>query len=712
MLLSVVVVVHRHQAWVRSCLRSILDPAPADAPAYEVIVVDDAATDHSARIVAEVAAGDVRVRTRRLEQRQGSAAAREVGLSMAHGDYVWFVEAADLLLAGWLDAVSDGLRSRPDVLVVGEVWQDIYGSRRRPSGRTGCRPVLRDRIVRRDYLASLDRPTAGRFAEIPLAATVTARAARVERQDQSVYAHRLLPALVTSQWADEGDPGGIFDAYDDALARLVAAEATSAHRTALVAAMLADGDALMTRVPSARRAAFFARMSTAFKAHAGDAPPPEGRVEQLERVALARGNLTAYTGVDRAVAPLESPRRLLRSGVGAVRRHLPRDRRSLGAARRQALYVAERRRPLEPDLAVFAAYWASAYSCNPRAIFEKAREIAPWVRGVWVVKAGSEHVLPAGVDHVVQGSLDYYRLMARATYFVNNVNFPNDIVKRSGQVHVQTHHGTPLKTMGLDLVDAPHSSLGLNFRRLAERIARWDYSISANEFSTEIWERVYPSGTYESLETGYPRNDVLATATPEHRDRVRAELGVGPGQTAVLYTPTHREYAKEYVAMLDVDALAEALGPSHVVLMRAHYFYRGAVASGTGSAVIDVAAHPSIEDLSIASDVLVTDYSSLMFDYAVLDRSIVIYAPDWDTYRTQRGTYFDLMAEAPGAVATTQAELTDVLRSGRASDADSTARRAAFRARYCSLEDGRAAERVVRRLWPAAGPAPTDAEDS
>ncbi len=146
--------------------------------------------------------------------------------------------------------------------------------------------------------------------------------------------------------------------------------------------------------------------------------------------------------------------------------------------------------------------------------------------------------------------------------------------------------------------------------------------------------------------------------------------------------------------------------------MRAHYFYRGADTAGASERIIDVAAHPSIEDLAIASDLLVTDYSSLMFDYAVLDRPIVIYAPDWETYRTERGTYFDLMAEPPGAVATTQAELTDVLRSGQAEDAVSAALRSEFRARYCSLEDGRAAERVVRKLWPGSpGLAPPPGDD-
>jgi CDP-glycerol glycerophosphotransferase len=380
-------------------------------------------------------------------------------------------------------------------------------------------------------------------------------------------------------------------------------------------------------------------------------------------------------------------------------RRLPRRARSWP---RRAYYRAQLRRPLERDLVVYAAYWYTAYSCNPRAIYEKARQLAPWLRGVWVVNPDKVAVVPTGVEHVVAGTREYYRVMARATYLVNNVNFPNDIVKRRGQVHLQTHHGTPLKTMGLDLVRAPYGRKRMNFHRLMKRVARWDFSISQNAFTTEQWERVYP-GTYESLETGYPRNDVLATATPDDVARVRAELGIEPGKTAVLYTPTHREYHQGFVAQLDPEQLAKALGPDAVLLMRTHYFYRdGQGGAGPAPAgVVDVADHPRIEDLYLAADALVTDYSSVMFDYAVLDRPIVIYAPDWDEYRTLRGAYFDVVAEPPGPVVTTEADLAEVLATRRAWDDESTAQRQAFRARFCSLEDGRASERVVRRLWPA-----------
>jgi CDP-glycerol glycerophosphotransferase len=139
-----------------------------------------------------------------------------------------------------------------------------------------------------------------------------------------------------------------------------------------------------------------------------------------------------------------------------------------------------------------------------------------------------------------------------------------------------------------------------------------------------------------------------------------------------------------------------------VVLSRLHYFYAEDPSlrrlHQTGR-LLDVAAHPSVEELCLAADVLVTDYSSLMFDYAVLDRPIVIHAPDWDVYRAMRGTCFDLIAEPPGTVTRSEDEVVAALRSGAAWDAGARAARAAFRDRFCALEDGRAAERVVRRVW-------------
>jgi CDP-glycerol glycerophosphotransferase (TagB/SpsB family) len=245
--------------------------------------------------------------------------------------------------------------------------------------------------------------------------------------------------------------------------------------------------------------------------------------------------------------------------------------------------------------------------------------------------------------------------------------------------------------MGLDLREIPTAAARTDFDGLLRRCARWDYSVSANPFSTEVWRRAYPV-EFDDLEPVYPRNDVLVNAGEEVVARIRAALDLPEGRRVVLYAPTRREYADDDGPLLDLARFAEGLGPDHVVVARSHYLDGAAYAA---AGVRDVSAHPSVEELCLAADVLVTDYSSIMFDYAVLDRPIVIHAPDWDEYRERRGTYFDLVAEPPGVVATDDGGVVEALRAG-----DVAAReRAAFRARFCSLEDGHAAERVVRRVW-------------
>jgi CDP-glycerol glycerophosphotransferase len=375
-------------------------------------------------------------------------------------------------------------------------------------------------------------------------------------------------------------------------------------------------------------------------------------------------------------------------------RHAPR------AVRRRALgryYRSQLSEPVDPNLAVFAAYWYRGYACNPRAIYEKLRELVPSVRAVWIVDDEHAPEMPPHVEYVVAGTKDYYRLIARARYLVNNVNFPNELVKRDGTIHVQTHHGTPLKKMGLDLRDAFVAGKRMDFDKLLRRCARWDYSITANPFSTEMWKTAYPTD-YKTLEVGYPRNDVLVNATPGDIVAIRSQLGIEPGRTAILYAPTHREYEQGFVPLLDPARLAAALRPQFLVLRRVHYFYRGD-APEAQEGVLDVSRHPSIEELCLAADVLVTDYSALMFDYAVLDRPIVVHAPDWEEYRRLRGTYFDLMAEPPGVVTRTEEELVAAFGSGTFESPEATRLRAAFRERFCALEDGHAAERVVQAVW-------------
>jgi CDP-glycerol glycerophosphotransferase len=655
--LSFVLVAHREQAFLEPCLASILGQGVAD---LEVVAVDDASGDHVPELLDDIAGRDPRVRVEHLAERAGRGAGRNLAMARAQGDYLWFVRTTDLLAPDALGGVVDQLEAElPDVLLLQHLRESPTGRQRPGTPQTGlgdASPHVFDKVMRREFLGELG-VAFGAAGHDGLTVTWPALmgARRIAVRDEPAYVCRH-PPNATSDALTTGTPWDALDQYEAVLAR--------GRSDELAAAILRHGITLQRRLRGADRRAFQARLATLTGVSAR-------KLALREAAVAARGRAKRV--------PREVRRRVrVATDRDPLRRH----------------YRARLREPLDPDLAVFAAYWYRGYACNPGAIHQRARELVPRVRGVWVVNEEGVKTMPDGVEHVVAGTEAYYDLIARATYFVNNVNFPDHLVKRDGQIHVMTHHGTPLKRMGMDLSDAPGTR---NLAGVLRRARRWDYSVAANAFSTLVWERAYPT-PYETLETGYPRNDILATATDADVAKVREELGIEAGQTTVLYAPTHREYAEDPTPPLDLARFADALGPDHVLMARLHYFHdehpllRELHDAGR---IRDVAAHPSVEELCLAADVLVTDYSSIMFDFAVLDRPIFIHAPDWERYREQRGTYFDLLTERPGPVARTDAELLDLMRSAESGD-DA---RAAFRARFCALEDGRAAERVVRAVF-------------
>lgn len=677
-LLTVVLVVHREQGWLPELAESVL----AQEGDWELLAIDDASPDHAPEMLDALAERDSRVRVRHLMSRAGLGAARNLALGGAEGKYLWFVHTTDLLPTGAVAAVSERLASgQVELLLLSHSIGDMFGGTR--PGPHGHGVGAFDKIFDASYVRERGlRFGPGAYSELTVTWPALLTAERIAGLAEPVYVRREPPNAVS-----EGSPFDVFAQYDAVLALDIPKD----RRRLVPPAMLRHELSMLARLPDHERARFFQAMSEGYRRHrTRDDVPLGSRGLELRARLAERGDYRAYRLFEGSLAA----RRALAPGrvrLAAKRR----GRRALqlrsGALRRR--YEGQLRRPVDPNLAVFAAYWYRGYSCNPRAIYERAREIVPDVRGVWVVNTEGAGSIPDGVDYVMAGTPEYFDLIARAKWFVNNVNFPNNLVKREGTVHVMTHHGTPLKRMGLDLRITPDGGERAGLPGLLRRCSRWDYSVSQNAFTTPIWERVYPT-RYESLEVGYPRNDVLATAGAADVERIRAELGIPDGRRVALYAPTHREYHEEFVPMLDLAALARRLGDDWLLLARAHYFY-GGLDLGAGGAVMDVSGHPSIEALCIASDALVTDYSSIMFDYAVLDRPIVIHAPDWEEYRDKRGTYFDLMAEPPGPVSRTEAELAEALLAGDAAPD----LRSAFRARFCSLDDGRAAERVVRRVW-------------
>ncbi len=163
-----------------------------------------------------------------------------------------------------------------------------------------------------------------------------------------------------------------------------------------------------------------------------------------------------------------------------------------------------------------------AFSDSPRAIFEELERRAGPHDPAWIAARPDD--LPPGVRAVAPYSLGYLRAVGSAACVVSNLQMPRNFAKRRGAKYLQTWHGTPLKRIGFDNERWKDDRSGLD--RMARDFAKWDYLVSQNAFSTEIFRRAFRYDG-EVLETGYPRNDVLRRPEgAEVRQRVRAELGL------------------------------------------------------------------------------------------------------------------------------------------------------------------------------------------
>ncbi len=350
--------------------------------------------------------------------------------------------------------------------------------------------------------------------------------------------------------------------------------------------------------------------------------------------------------------------------------------------------------------------YGGAYSDSPRAIHE-ALQGRPGYEHVWLSAPEHQHGFPAEVWTVPFRSPAGIEALESADVVVSNNHIDLEWDKQPGTTYLQTWHGTPLKRIHHDVRWAPAGRLAY----LDQDVARWDHLLSPNRWSTERLRRAFAfaGGVHE---TGYPRNDLLSAP---HRDEVRAAvragLGIADGVTAVLYTPTWRDDlvltgdGPDFELRVDLADFGSRLGADHVLLLRLHRMVSSRPDLAR-SGVQDVSRYPDVRDLYLAADLMVTDYSSTMFDFAVTGKPMLFFTYDLDRFRDEtRGFYVDLAATAPGPLLATSSEVVSAIRDIEAVAAAHQPRYAEFRRTFCHLDDGRATARVVERFFPAGEPA-------
>lgn len=356
--------------------------------------------------------------------------------------------------------------------------------------------------------------------------------------------------------------------------------------------------------------------------------------------------------------------------------------------------------PVARGTVLFESFAGKTIGDSGLGIFRELRRAGYDAPLHWVVRDRSQAV-PDGASPVLMYSREYYELLHTAEYLVNNNNFPHYYRKNPRQVYLQTWHGTPLKKIGNDI---PSSGLSLTYLSLMRREAQyWDVLLAQNDFSSQVLPRALGFAG-EALTAGYPRNDALhGDAAERRRGEVRRLLGIGEDQHAVLYAPTWRDNVRnasgsyELVSHFDAARAASRL-EDKVFLLRGHSNVAEQRFTAAQRHSLDVTSYPDVTDLYLAADALVTDYSSVMFDFCVTGKPLYFLTPDLEQYRDSvRGFYFDFESEAPGPLVRTTDELIDAMSTpqvGRTSEAYE-----AFRNRFAALDDGGASARVVRAVW-------------
>ena len=297
--------------------------------------------------------------------------------------------------------------------------------------------------------------------------------------------------------------------------------------------------------------------------------------------------------------------------------------------------------------------------------------------------------------------------MTRSKYWVNNMRQPTWLPRKEGQIMLETWHGTPLKRLVFDMDDV-HAA-NPHYKNIVYKQSRgWDYLLSDNPFSTEKFQSCFRFDKEKILEAGYPANDPLYAEDLEERSKaIKEKLGIPLDKKVLLYAPTWRDDnyydAGEYKfeLALDLDRLKKEFSDEYVVLLRMHYWivdqldlskYPGFVYNGSD--------YDDITELYMISDICMTDYSSVFFDYANLKRPILYYMYDLEKYRdVLRGFYLDVEKELPGPILQTNDEVVEAIKNIDKVTEEYKDKYAEFYDRFCCIDDGHAAERVVKAVF-------------
>ena len=361
---------------------------------------------------------------------------------------------------------------------------------------------------------------------------------------------------------------------------------------------------------------------------------------------------------------------------------------------------------------VFNSFNGKTYGCSPKAVYEymlTQDEFKDWTF-IWAFKNAKKHrFLKENPNTIVvkQTARIYERKLAGAKYWITNYRVPDHIWPQKDQVYVQCWHGTPLKRLGYDLETSENAidSIADIRKKYAMDAAKFNYILSPSGFASEkfisAWNLKETNMEDKVMEIGYPRDDFLINHTPEDIRMIKEKLEIPEDKKVILYAPTWRDNQHEagtgftYDLNVDFDALREKLGDEYVILFRVHYLVASKFSFDDYEGFIyNVSNYDDINHLYLIADLLITDYSSVFFDYGILKKPMLFYMYDLDDYKDSiRGFYFGI-DKLPGRIITKEEELPDAIRDSIDNFVYDEKYRE-FNETFSKREDGQASKRFV-----------------
>ena len=361
------------------------------------------------------------------------------------------------------------------------------------------------------------------------------------------------------------------------------------------------------------------------------------------------------------------------------------------------------------------------YSSNPKYVYEEIvrKGLDKEFICVWCLEDTTLEI-PGNVKKVKRAGLSYLYYLARAKIWVCDTRQPSFLVKRPETTYIQLWHGTPLKKLAMDL-DVLSMSEGLElseYKRLfKENTLTWDYLISQSDYTTKKFRSCFDFKK-SILETGFPRNDLLFRNNNEKSiNSIKKKYGIPGDKKIILYAPTWRDdefYENgiyKFSSEMDFDLLQKELSDTHIMIVKFHYLVKDSLDWSKYQGFVYECNHLwDIQELYLISDILITDYSSVMFDFALLRRPMMIYAHDYNNYKKNlRGFYFDIFEEFPGPIAENTNDLVKSIKSYNPENYNE--KYMEFLNKFTYFDDGNASEKIVGLILEKTNYFKTENED-